>query len=93
MSDSIPLDPLATRRKRLLYQSSRRGTKEADILLGGFARAHVDELDAAQLDRFESLLDASDVDLVEWITGRVAPPPGFDHDVMVLLRRFAGRRR
>ena len=47
---------LETRRKRLLYRSVYRGNKENDILLGQFARAHIAEFSAAELDQYESLL-------------------------------------
>ncbi len=42
-------EAIATRRKRLLYQSSHRGTKESDLLLGAFAAAHLDVFTPAQL--------------------------------------------
>jgi antitoxin CptB len=81
-------DGLAHRRKRLLFQSRRRGTKESDLILGGFARAWLDRLDEAQLDRFDSLLEQSDPDLLTWITGVKPPPPAHDHDVMRLIKDF-----
>lgn len=62
------------RLKRLLYQSNHRGTKEADKLIGGFARACLADLSPAELDGFEALLDETDRDLFDWITGR-APVP------------------
>ena len=84
MTDS--LDP---RRKRLLFRSRHRGTKETDLMLGGFAERHLAALDDRQLDRFEALLDLPDGDLFDWITGRVPPPPAHDDDVMALLIRDA----
>src|SRR5438045_1144787 len=41
---------LETRRKRLLYRSGYRGTKENDLLLGQLARAHIAGFDAPALD-------------------------------------------
>ena len=81
-------DGLETRRKKLSYRSRHRGTKEMDVLLGGFADHHLDGFSASQLDRFEALLQNSDPDLYGWITGRDAVPPDHDHDVMRLLRDF-----
>jgi antitoxin CptB len=77
-----------SRRKRLLYVSRHRGMQETDLLLGRFAEAYLPRLSEAQLDRFEALLDEPDNDLFNWITGREAPPPGHDHDVMKLLKNF-----
>lgn len=85
---STPEDPLANRRKRLLYQSRHRGTQEADLLIGGFADQHLATLSAEQLETYERLLDESDVDLVNWLTGRVAAPDDVQSDVFDLLMNF-----
>jgi antitoxin CptB len=79
------------RRKRLLYRSWHRGTREADLLLGGFADAHLAGFDKAWLDRYEALLECPDADLFDWIAGRAAPPPEHDHDVTSLLLAFRYR--
>ena len=72
-----------------MYRSCRTGTKETDLLLGGFARQHVPRFSAEQLDRYEDLLTRNtDQDLLAWATGQAPVPPEFDHDVMSLLRRF-----
>lgn len=76
------------RRKRLLYQSSHRGTKEADLILGGFARAHMATLTPDQFARLEALLEQSDPDLMSWIGGQSAPPEAHDNDVLQLIRNF-----
>jgi antitoxin CptB len=69
------------RRKRLLYRATHRGTREADRLVGGFAQAHLEGLNAADLDRFEALLEESDVDLVDWLMGRGVAPA--HHDAII----------
>jgi antitoxin CptB len=74
------------RRRRLLFRCWHNGTQEADLLLGSFAEASLASFDGNQLDRFESLLDCAEADLLDWITGRRTPPPAHDHDVMRLLR-------
>lgn len=67
---------MATRRKRLLYQARHRGTKEADRLFGGFVERHIAELDPASLDQLEALIAEDDADLMDWLSGRTAPPDG-----------------
>lgn len=81
-------DSLTDRRRQLMYLSTRRGMRESDLLLGAFARRHLQELDEAQLDRYAALLDESDDQLLGWITGRQTVPPQFDHDVMEILKNF-----
>jgi len=82
---------LETRRKRLLYRSTYRGNKENDILLGQFARAHIAEFGAAELDQYERLLAVGDNDIYDWIAGKTAVPP--EHDTPVVRTLLAFRVR
>ena len=60
------------RRKRLLFRAWHRGTREADLILGSFAEAHLDAFDAAQLDRFEALLECPDAARADYlVTGNL----------------------
>ena len=76
-----------TRRKRLLFRSWHRGTREADLLLGPFAEQHLADMNPGELDRYEALLGESDASLYDWISGRVAPPAQWDNDVLRLIMR------
>lgn len=75
-------------RKRLMFRSQRRGTKESDLVIGGFARSHLAEMDGDQLDRFEALLAREDPDILGWIIELQVPPSEFDTDVLNMLRNF-----
>jgi antitoxin CptB len=81
-------DTLEIRRKRLLYRSWHRGTREADLILGRFAAAHLPLFDEGRLDRWEALLECGDADLYDWVAGRRAVPAAHDHEVMRLLIAF-----
>jgi len=76
------------RRKRLSFRSWHRGTQESDLILGRFADAHLAGFDEAQLDRYEVLLDCTDADIFDWVSGRAEPPPKHDHDVTRLLLAY-----
>ncbi|MCX7888791.1 MAG: succinate dehydrogenase assembly factor 2 [Rhodobacteraceae bacterium] len=78
-----------TRLKRLRLRAWRRGTREADLLLGGFADGALDGLDKAGLDGFEALLAENDHDILAWITGLAAAPPQHEG----ILRAIAARHR
>jgi antitoxin CptB len=67
-----PSDPLDddTRRRRLLFRATHRGTYENDLLLGGFVRDRLDTLTAADIEALEALMDLPDPDLADWLTGR-----------------------
>jgi antitoxin CptB len=82
-------DALAIRRKRLLFRSWHRGTKETDLLLGTFADANLGSFGSAQLDDFERLLEALDGDIWDWFTRRADLPDEHDNDV---TRRFLDHR-
>lgn len=91
MADSTPtpeLDLIEDRRKRLRFRSWHRGMREMDLLIGSFADAHVPGFDAGQLDRYEALLELSDPDIYNWMSGREAVPAEHDTDVMRLLTAF-----
>ncbi len=88
MTDQADSRDLATRRRRLKFRCWHRGTREADLLLGSFADAHLADLSEEQLDRFEKLLEAADPDLYCWLLGRDMPPPGIDRDILNMMRNF-----
>jgi antitoxin CptB len=81
-------DNHTTRLKRILYRSSNRGWKETDLLIGKFAERNLHSLNAQELDDFEALLDESDPDIFDWVTGKLAVPQKFDTGVMAKLKRF-----
>ena len=81
-------DALAIQRRRLRYRSWHRGTREADLILGRFADAHLAGFSAEQLDRYGALLENSDPDIYNWLIGRSPVPAAVDTDVFRLLKDF-----
>jgi antitoxin CptB len=79
------------RRKRLRFRAWHRGTRETDLLFGGFADRHLATFNSEQLDRLERLLENSDPDLYAWLTRRETTPSEHDNDVMALLRTYIER--
>ncbi|WP_235962550.1 FAD assembly factor SdhE [Jannaschia marina] len=80
------------RRKRLKIRAWRRGIKEMDLILGGYADAELATMDEDALSVFEALLGENDHDLYAWVTGAAAPPPRFAPLVAELGERAAGIR-
>lgn len=62
------------RRKQLLWRAHHRGTREADMMVGGFADRWLDEMSEAEIQWFEVLLEEQDVDIMAWAFGRGEPP-------------------
>lgn len=63
-----------TQLKRLRFRAWHRGTKEADLLIGGFCDRHASGFDDDGLLLLEMLLDEDDVDIMAWAIG-TAPLP------------------
>ncbi|WP_395820794.1 succinate dehydrogenase assembly factor 2 [Devosia sp.] len=76
------------RRRRMKYRAWHRGTKEMDLVLGPYADAHLDGLDAAGLDRLEQLMDEEDTDLLKWVMGQELPPPSIDRALLAEIIAF-----
>ena len=70
-------------RKKLIYRSEHRGTKEMDIVLGRFARDFLPTCSDAEVQIYEDLLKENDPDLYNWVSGRETPPePIASNDVL-----------
>jgi antitoxin CptB len=81
-----PSDALATRRRRLLFRATHRGTHENDLMIGGFVRAHLASFGPDELDALETLLEWPETDLADWLTGRRPLPD----DAPPMLQRMRG---
>jgi antitoxin CptB len=81
-------EAVETQRKRLLFQSHHRGTKESDLFLGAFAGEYLPKFSPDQLNRYEALLAETDTRLFDWIYRRVSPPREKASDVLDLLLGF-----
>lgn len=78
-------EDIVMRRKRLRYRAWHRGTKEMDLVLGPYADAHLDRLDAAGLDRLETLMNEEDTDLLKWVMGQEKPRADVDAALLIEL--------
>ena len=56
--------------KKLLYRSNHRGTKEMDLLIGGFANENLNKLNSDELKEFELLLNFTDKELSSWLVDK-----------------------
>ena len=76
------------RLNKLRFRAWRRGFREADLILGGFADANLATLTLAQVDGFEALLDQEDHDVYAWVMGQEEAPAEFQGDVLEAIRAF-----
>jgi antitoxin CptB len=74
------------RLKRLRFRAWHRGTKEADIMIGGFFDAHHLTWSEAEMDWFERLLEEQDVDIMAWALGTQDVPEAYAGAMMTELK-------
>lgn len=79
---------LSDLQKKLLFRAWHRGTREADLLLGRFAEAHIAGMNEVQVNQFADLLNEQDPDIYDWLTGRQPTPPQFQIFLMDALKTF-----
>ena len=84
----ISSDGLDARRKRLLFRSWHRGIREMDLVLGGFADAHIADLSDAELDEYEAWLEVPDQQIFTWGNGTQKAPAAIDTALFRRLRDF-----
>ena len=73
------------RTKRLRFRAWHRGTKEADLMIGGFFDARSGGWDEEQIAWFEALRNGGDVAIVGCAIGTQAPALGFQGERMEAL--------
>ena len=81
-----PENEQAIRIKRLRFRAWHRGTREADLMIGGYFDAHHVSWSADELDWFEALLEEQDVDIMGWAIGSIPCPPQWDGPMMHGMR-------
>ncbi len=80
----MPSDPDL---KRLAWRAHHRGTREADMLVGGFFDAHHSSWTEAERAQLGEMLDEQDVDIMAWAIG-TAEPPRFEGPMIEALKRL-----
>ncbi|KAL4642148.1 succinate dehydrogenase assembly factor 2, mitochondrial isoform X2 [Arapaima gigas] len=88
-------EPIDIKRRRLLYESRKRGMLENCILLSLFAKQYLSTMTEAQLKQYDRLINepSNDWDIYYWATEAQPTPPDYQGEVMDLLREFAKNRQ
>ena len=74
--------------KRLHWRAHHRGTREADMLVGGFFDAHHGDWSPENRNVFAEMLEEQDVDIMAWAHGTEPPPERFQGPMMKALMRL-----
>ena len=81
----MPSDPDL---KRLAWRAHHRGTREADLLVGGFFDAHHASWTDNECALFEQMLEEQDVDIMAWAHGTADVPERFDGPMIATLKQL-----
>jgi antitoxin CptB len=76
------------RLKRLRFRAWHRGTKEADLMIGGFFDAHGAGWNDEQIDWFEAFLEEQDVDIMAWAMRVQDVPDQWEGPMMDSMRQL-----
>ncbi len=76
------------RLKRLKFRAWHRGTREADLMIGGFFDAFATSWSDGELDWFEGLLEEQDVDILAWGLGAQPVPERWQGAMMDALQQL-----
>ena len=75
-------------KKKIIYRSNYRGTKEMDKLLGAFTNKYINELTEQDLVNLEKLLDIDDNDLYNFYNNQETDYKIENNNVSLLFKNF-----
>lgn len=82
-----PVDSVTSLRKRLIFRSWHRGTREMDLIMGRFADIAVPDMSESELADYAKLLEESDPDIYDWLCARADVPQASNSTVLQRLIR------
>ena len=82
------MSELESLKKKLLYRSSYRGTKEMDILLSNFVRENIEKLTESQLNELEEFLNFEDEDIYNFYQKNISNKKFENNSISALLKKF-----
>ncbi len=74
--------------KRLHWRAHHRGTREADMMIGGFFDRHATGWTAEERTLFNEMLNEQDVDIMAWAIGTQPVPERYGGSLMEAMQRL-----
>ena len=75
-------------KKRLIYRSQYRGTKEMDKLIGGFVKNNIDKLNLEQLLDLEKFLSIDDDSLYRFYNNQIDTLNDVSEELIKLYKMY-----
>ncbi|WP_260484038.1 FAD assembly factor SdhE [Sphingomicrobium flavum] len=82
------METLDELRRALKYRAWHRGTREADMMIGGFFDAHNASWGEHELALFAALLTETDVDIMAWAIGTEDVPERYRGPMMDAMQKL-----
>lgn len=79
---------LSDQKKKLIFRSWHRGTREMDLIMGTFAEVHVPSFTDTELAAYEEVLLENDPDVYDWYIGAKQVPANRMNSVLEKLLAF-----
>ena len=75
-------------KKRLIYRSQYRGTKEMDKLIGSFVKKNINYFNISQLKELEKFLSIDDDTLYKFYNNQIETIENIDNDFIKLYKSY-----
>ena len=75
-------------KKKIIFRSMHRGTKEMDLLLGNFVKKYIDKFNNSELKDLEKLLFIEDEVIYKWYFDKSSPNLIPNSSVSLMLKNF-----
>ena len=75
-------------KKKIIYRSNYRGTKEMDKLLGAFTKKYINQLSLDDLSELDKLLDIDDTNLYNFYNGLDCDVEIKDNKITYLFKNY-----
>ena len=82
------MNKLEKLKKKVLYRSIYRGTKEMDILLSSFVKQYINKLKEDELEELEKFLGCEDEDIYNFYQNNIVSDKIKDIKIINLFKNF-----
>jgi antitoxin CptB len=79
-------------KKRLIYRSQYRGTKEMDKLVGSFVNTYINSFDSKKLNELEKFLTIDDDNLYKFYNNQLDNIEGANEELLRLFKTFVYKK-
>jgi antitoxin CptB len=79
-------------KKRLIYRSQYRGTKEMDKLVGSFVNTYINSFDSEKLNELEKFLSIDDDNLYKFYNNQLDNIDGVNEELLKLFKTYVYKK-